>query len=314
MPEMESELIRWLASEFNPPRHALTGIGDDAAVLPVGNGELVVTCDTICDGVHFRIDQHSPEQIGRKALAVNLSDLAAMGATPLAATVSLVLPRQLTLEYVKRLYAGMRPLADQFQCDICGGDTNVWDGPLVLSVSAFGSSPPGGTWHFSTARAGDRILVTGQFGGSILGKHLSFQPHCAFAAAWRESGLVRACTDVTDSLGLDLAKMATASGVGFVLRSECIPLAPAANKLAQRDSLTALDHALRDGEDFELIVAASPASAARLLAESRDIPLADIGEFTGEPEFRLISGERVQLFEPIGYRHQLGESPAGDRP
>ncbi len=307
---MERELIRWLASEFNPPRYALLGIGDDGAILPGRGGDLVVTCDAICDNVHFRQDEHSPERIGRKALAVNLSDLAAMGARPRCATVSLVIPRRTSLEYVKRLYAGIKPLANRFQLDICGGDTTVWEGPLILSVSAVGEAPPGGCWRIDGAQPGDRILVTGQFGGSILGRHLDFEPRCTVADLWGDSGLVHACTDATDSLGLDLAKIAEASGVGFEIVAESIPVAEAAHQFAKaRGKESPLSHALQDGEDFELVIAASPDDASRLLRDTPpEIPLTDIGEFTAARELWLVEDGVRHRFIPVGFEHQTSPS------
>src|SRR5207248_8962470 len=120
--------------------------------------------------------EHAPEQIGRKALAVNLSDLAAMAAKPVAALVALALPRQGGEKIAKELYEGLLPLAAEFDCPVAGGDTNSWDGPLVISVTALGEVPPDRRWLRSGAHPGYAILVTGHFGGSILGPQFSFTP------------------------------------------------------------------------------------------------------------------------------------------
>jgi thiamine-monophosphate kinase len=307
---VEQELVEWLKTRFGDCRFARLGIGDDSAVLPSGDRDLVLTCDAICDGVHFDSTIHTAEQIGHKALAVNLSDLASMGATPRCATVSLVIPRSQSLQYVKRLYHGLAPLADRFQVDICGGDTTVWDSPLVISVSAVGTAPSGGPWRIDSARAGDRILVTGPLGGSILGHHLSFTPRCDFVEQWQDSGFVAACTDISDSLGADLAKIARASSVGFELQAGHVPIAAAAFQIAGGEAMnSALQHALCDGEDFELIVVARPDHAARLIEATDGLPhMTDIGVITAEQEFVIKVVNERRPFEPSGYVHRLNSA------
>src|SRR6476469_4729331 len=144
----------------------LVGAGDDAAILRLAtDANLVATTDMLRDGIDFEMGRHEAERIGRKALAVNLSDLAAMAAAPVAALVSLALPQQGGEALAKRLYEGMLPLATEFDCPIAGGDTNSWDGPLVISVTALGQAPQQRRWLRSGARPGDAIVVTGQFGG-----------------------------------------------------------------------------------------------------------------------------------------------------
>ena len=304
---MERELIHWLEREFSNCRQTLIGIGDDAAVIRRPAGDIVMTTDAICDGVHFLSEVHEPERIGYKALAAALSDLACMGAEPLAATVSLTLPDSATLDWAKRLFAGMKRLVERFGVDISGGDTTIWSGKLILSVSAIGVAPPGGAWRIDTAQPGDRILVTGAFGGSLLGRHLDFEPRFEFSRQWRNSRLVRACTDVTDSLGLDLAKVARASGAGFVIDSRKIPLAPAAHEMANRSGThNVMKHALEDGEDFELVVIAAPEAASRMIAGTPTPPgLVDIGEIRRDTALLLLDEEGGENpFTPRGFEHQ----------
>jgi thiamine-monophosphate kinase len=303
---MERELIHWLEREFSGCRHAILGIGDDAAVIRRTGDDIVMTSDAICDGVHFLSAVHEPERIGYKALAAAMSDLACMGAEPLAATISLTLPDSATLAWTQRMFVGMKRLVERFGVDICGGDTTIWSGKLIISVSVIGVAPPGGAWRINTARPGDRILVTGEFGGSLLGKHLDFEPRFDFSKRWRDSGLVRACTDVTDSLGLDLAKVARASAAGFVIDSRRIPVSPAAKEMARQSGKDALRHALEDGEDFELLVIASPDAAKQLLVGTATPPgLVDIGEVLGEPGLFIMDEHGVQQqFTPHGFEHR----------
>src|SRR5689334_20315235 len=174
---MEREFVRYLCERLPAHPRLLIGAGDDAAILRLPErANLVATTDMLADGVDFVLGQHELERIGRKALAVNLSDLAAMAAIPLAALVSLSLPRRGGEALAKQVYDGMLPLAHQLDCPIAGGDTNSWDGPLAISVTALGVVPPDRRWRRSGALPGDAILVTGQFGGSILGRQFDFTP------------------------------------------------------------------------------------------------------------------------------------------
>ncbi len=167
---MERELIHWLRQRLPPHPLLRLGPGDDAAVLQMaGADECVVTVDLLTDHVDFELAEIDPRRVGRKALAVNLSDLAAMAAKPLAGVIALALPRQGGMELAVALYEGMLPLAERYELAIAGGDTNSWDGPLAISITLLGAVAGRGPLCRGGARPGDRILVTGSFGGSILG-------------------------------------------------------------------------------------------------------------------------------------------------
>jgi len=310
---MESQFIAWLRDRLPAHRALTVGPGDDAAVVDFagrpdvhGHG-VVVTTDMLMDGVDFRIAEVDARLVGRKALAVNLSDLAAMAAVPVAVVVSLALPKLGGLELAKQLYEGLIPLAEQFDTAIAGGDTNTYDGPLVISVTAFGTLTDRGPFLRSGAKAGDVLLVTGDFGGSILGKHFTFVPRVNEAIALRRFD-VHAAMDVSDGLSLDLSRLCAASGCGAELRLKQIPVAAAAYELArlQNDGRSALDHALSDGEDFELLLAVPPDEAARLCAEQplAGVKLTQIGRFVAEPGLWSVDdpGIRTPLV-PRGYEH-----------
>jgi thiamine-monophosphate kinase len=174
---MESDFLHWLRERLPPHPLLKLAIGDDAAVLATSSrADIVVTTDLIADGVDFDLRSDDPRRIGHKALAINLSDLAAMAARPLAAVIALNLPRQGGMKLATELYEGLSPLAERFHLAIAGGDTNSWDGPLVVSVAALGEVTPDGPLTRRGAQPGDRIIVTGAFGGSILGRHLDVQP------------------------------------------------------------------------------------------------------------------------------------------
>lgn len=308
---MESELIRHLRRRLPPHPLLKLGLGDDAAVLRMGDtDECVMTVDLLTDQVDFLAAETEPWRIGRKALAVNLSDLAAMASEPLAGVVALALPRDRGLELAIGLYEGLVPLAERYGLAIAGGDTNSWDGPLVVSVTLLGRVASRGALLRSGARPGDWILVTGSFGGSILGHHFDFEPRVTESLLLHRHYDLHAGMDVSDGLSLDLARLAAESGCGALLFPERVPVAKDAHRLAAElsDGSTPLDHALGDGEDFELILAVAPQEAERILADQPlEVPLTRIGQFIEEPGLWQTNaqGERLPLM-PRGYQHEFG--------
>ena len=308
---MEREFLAWLADNVPSGEGIATGLGDDAAVLKIPSGqELVVTTDAIVEGSHFLQEQASPKQIGRKALAVNLSDLAAMAAKPLAAVATIALPKSLgphAIVYAKSLTDGMLLLAEKYDCPLVGGDTVTGDHGLMVSVTALGTVEAGSAWLRSGAQPGDRILVTGELGGSLLDRHLTFEPRVREAWWLREHADIHAAMDISDGLALDLSRMAQASQLGVGVEPQRVPISTAARNMAEQGSgKTPLEHAMCDGEDFELLLAVPPADAERLIAEQPlSCRLSDIGEFTKETSLlaRDSTGE-MQRLEIRGYEHQ----------
>lgn len=308
---MELELVRWLTENLPPHPLLRIGIGDDAAVLrwPTG-GELVVTTDAITDEVDFLLAETDPRLVGHKALGVNLSDLAAMAAEPVGAVVSMVLPRKGARgldakELAIELYHGMLPLAERFGVAIAGGDTNTWDGPLAISVTAFGRVTARGPLKRSGAKPGDVVLVTGALGGSILGRHLQFEPRVREALLLNERYELNAGMDVSDGLALDASRLATASGCGIALRLDMIPISPDAKRLAACDRVSPLEHALGDGEDFELLLTAPPEAAERIVRDQPlDVPMTIIGECVDQLGLWKFEQQRQLLpLDASGYRH-----------
>ncbi len=284
---METELIAQLRRRL--PSHPLLklGIGDDAAILDGARGaDWVVTVDMLTDQVDFLLDEVDPRRVGRKSLAVNLSDLAAMACRPVAVVVALVLPRVGGMELGLALYEGMIPLAEEFGIAIAGGDTNSWDGPLALSVTALGEATAQGPLQRNGARPGDRILVTGTLGGSILGHQFDFQPRVREALDLAERYELHAGIDISDGLLRDLSHIVEESGCGAVLDLANIPISEDAVRLSRErgDGTTPLDHALSDGEDFELILAATTEEAGRMVADPAiSVPITEVGRFVADP-------------------------------
>jgi thiamine-monophosphate kinase len=307
---MEAQLIAHLRKRLPPHPLLALGAGDDAAVLSLGHSDrYVLTVDLLSEGIDFRLEEVDPPRIGRKALAVNLSDLAAMASEPMAGVVALALPRKGGMDLAVSLYEGLLPLAERFGVAIAGGDTNSWDGPLVLSVTLVGKVTNRGPLKRSGARPGDRIVVTGSFGGSILGRHLDFEPRVTEALVLADRYELHAGIDVSDGLSIDLAHVAEESGCGAVIQMDDVPVSDDARRLAEQlaDGSTALDHALCDGEDFELILAVPPGEADRMLVEQPvEVPLTSVGHFVAEPGLWLAdrSGRRRPL-QPRGYQHHF---------
>ena len=307
---MESQFIAWLRKRLPPHPLLRLGPGDDAAVLHLaGAEECVLTVDLLTDHVDFELAQVDARRVGRKALAVNLSDLAAMASRPMAAVVALALPKKGGKALAVELYEGMLPLAERYELAIAGGDTNSWDGPLVLSITLVGRLTGRGPLRRAGARPGDRIVVTGSFGGSILCKQYEFEPRVNEALLLHERYEVHAGIDVSDGLSTDLCHLAKESACGAVLHTDAVPISDAAQKLAAKlgDGSTPLDHALNDGEDFELVLAVPPADAQRMLAEHPlDVDLTDVGEFVAEPGLwqQDANGAKTPLI-PHGWEHEF---------
>lgn len=317
MPSSEAEFVAALLAGLPADARLEVPAGDDAAVLrPPAGRRTVVTVDMLMEGTDFLLGKDcSPEAVGRKAVAVNLSDLAAMGAKPEAIVVAVALPRGRANELGRPLQAGITAEAAAFDVALAGGDTNSWDGPLVVSVTAIGSVPPGAAWRRDGARPGDLLVVTGPCGGSLLGRHLAVRPRCREAAAIAGHYEVHAAIDVSDGLSLDLARMMDASGTAAVLDLGAIPIHADAVRMAglPGDGRSPLDHALGDGEDFELLLALPSAEARRLVAASGappfESPLTIIGTVVeGEGLFATLPDGGRRPLAVQGYLHPIDDA------
>ncbi|WP_435018659.1 thiamine-phosphate kinase [Tundrisphaera sp. TA3] len=313
--QTEFGLIAWIRDKARGGERVAAGIGDDCAGLRLTPGaEVLVTTDMLMDGRHFILKDSSPEEVGYKAMAVNLSDVAAMAGIPVAAFVSVALPRGSAVEVGQGLIAGMMPLADRFGVALAGGDTNAWDGPLVVSVTVVGEATGRGPVRRSGAQPGDAILVTGALGGSLRGRHLRPEPRVAEALALHERAPLRAMIDISDGLASDLGHILEESGnLGATLIADRVPIHQDAHTRARRTSRPSLDHALNDGEDFELCFTLDPEAAEALMAEPPPgVALSRIGTVEESPGLRLLrpDGKVVDLAAK-GFDHFAdAEAPA----
>ena len=304
----EFDFIDEIRRRAGSSEHVPIGIGDDAALIHAAadTGMLVAT-DLLAEGVHFDATRTNPVQVGRKALAVNLSDIAAMAGRPTCAFVSLLLPRGRGSEFATDVMAGIHQLAAQFSVVVAGGDTNCWNGPPVINVAVIGEPTGGRAVCRSGATVGDWILVTGQLGGSLTGRHLTFQPRVAEAIRLHQSVGLHAMIDVSDGLSADLHHILEESGVGASIIETAIPISADAIAMADQDGAEPLQHALGDGEDFELLFTVSEADGRQLLARPPfELSLAHIGSIETEIGLRMQRANgAIESLPPRGWSHQI---------
>ncbi len=269
----ENRLVQLLTERLPRREDVVKGVGDDCAVvLPAPRGWLqLLKTDCIVEGVHF-LREHAPEQVGWKAMARVVSDIASMAGEPQHALVTLVLPPDTQVSWVERLYEGLLRCANLFDIAIVGGETSSGK-EVVISVSLGGRVKTTRCARRDGAREGDAIMVTGKLGGAQAGHHLTFIPRLSEADWLAENARLHAMMDISDGLAKDLPRMAVASGVEFVLEEQTLPAHVGCT----------LEQAWSDGEDYELLLAV-PLRAARRLESTwsrkfPETPLTCIGRF-----------------------------------
>lgn len=290
----EFDLIDRLTSRLRFSKKSVAqGPGDDCAVVAVGVRRLLLTTDMLIENIHFRRDWMTPEEIGFKAMRVNLSDIAAMGGVPRFALVSLGLPRDARGRYAERLFSGMRKAAEETGAVIVGGDTNA-SSKLVVNVALVGEAGPRVLLR-SGARPGDVLYVTGTLGGSALGlealkrgRRVGFERMIAchkkpplrldVGRALAKMKGVTALMDLSDGLAGDLPHLLKASGVGAAIDTRFLPLPRGFQRLAARFRLNPGHLAVSGGEDYELLFTASP--RVKIPSKISGIPVSKLGKIT----------------------------------
>ncbi len=293
----EVGLIERLKRRVKRTPSVAVGIGDDAAVLRGPEGQLFLfASDMLVEGVHFRRAHLAAQWIGWKALARNISDIAAMGGRPRWAVVSLGLPPVMPLSFVDALYAGLERCARRFDLAIVGGDT-VRAPQVIMDVAILGTVQPRHLTRRSGARPGDILFVTGRLGGSLRsGRHARFTPRLAEAQHLVRRLRIHAMMDLSDGLASDLWQLSRASRVALRIDAARIPVSRAGRTL---------QHALMDGEDFELLFAVGARDAARVPRRIGSCPVTPIGTVVGRRtgvELARADG-RIEPLVPTGFRH-----------
>ena len=300
----EFALIERIRSILPSPHGALLGIGDDCAVLrPTAGKDLLLTTDLLVDGVDFTPQTITPFRLGRKAMGVNLSDIAAMGGLPRVALVTLAIPPDEEIEFVDELYRGLREEGARFAVEVIGGDLSA-SPTLMISVTLVGEVEAGRAITRSGAKPGERIWITGRLGGAAAGlmalsagcrlrddqietpfevsgslqeairraieRHLCPTPRIREGRALSQAGAASAMIDMSDGLASDLAHLCRESGVSAKIREGQIPVDQAASAVAQHFGQEPLTMALQGGEDFELLFTSSwdPADIAAMFPDA----------------------------------------------
>lgn len=325
----EFELIEKISQTFKRPEGVSVGIGDDCAVLDPGRFDLV-TVDTLVEGIHFRSDWASPEEIGWKALATNLSDVAAMGGGPGAFFLSLSLPAPLDVPWVEGLLAGMKAAAmelvpDSFEVSLAGGDLTESKGPRIISITLLGEASPAGPVLRKGAVPGDQIVLIGSTGLSegglkVVEEGLDKKAYAALVECYHRPrpnlkagallglyGIPSAMLDVSDGLLADLGHLMKASKVGARITGHKVPRHPELEALEKAGYGNALQRAISGGEDFALLLTVPPSRMPKLwdLANQNDWKAIDIGEVRSPDEGLTVSGldgEPLKI-EKTGFRH-----------
>ncbi|HEY0459196.1 MAG TPA: thiamine-phosphate kinase [Pyrinomonadaceae bacterium] len=315
----EFQFLENLRQKYN-----LKKIGDDCAVLPEDSRhDLVMTTDLLVEDIDFRLDWSKPEFIGHKALAVSLSDVAAMGAKPVWSMVSIGVPERVwKTDFVERFYEGYLNLAKRYGVELIGGDVSRTPDKIVIDSIAAGEVRKGKAILRSNAKVGDLIFVTGNLGGAALAlkrlengerfefskqkklllRQLAPNPQTEIGQILGEKNLATAMIDLSDGLSSDLAHICRASKVGAKLFAEKIPVE--SEILDFKFETDKISPALNGGEDFELLFTLSPKKKFQLAKELQNHQISHIGEVSANAEIiELIFGEKIHILEPEGFRH-----------
>jgi thiamine-monophosphate kinase len=304
----ELELIARVIPSLPGNATVVAGAGDDCAVLDCGQPGryLLFKTDAVVEGVHFT-SKATPEQIGHKALGRCLSDVAAMAGRPLAALVTIALPDNFSPDFVERIYTGLNGLAQRHGVAIVGGETTRNPERLLLSIAMVGEVAREKCILRSGAKAGDALMVSGELGGSLAGRHLEFEPRLAEAQWLAEHFAIHAMIDVSDGLAGDLRHIMQSSRVGAELLASAIPVSRAAKLQARAEGKPPVLAALGDGEDFELLFTVVSGSAVALLdgwkKQFPKLRLSCIGRITAEGGLKLRDKTGVHQLEAHGYVH-----------
>jgi thiamine-monophosphate kinase len=310
----------------------LRGIGDDAALIRQSGGrDLVITTDLLIEDVDFRRAWITPQLLGHKALAVSLSDIAAMGAEPRYALLSIGIPQQIwRTDFVEEFYEGFFALADAHRVTLVGGDVSRVPERVVIDSIVVGETTRGRAVLRSGASAGDHIFVTGSLGGAaaglrlleagarltkskarsagkravaeLLARHLRPEPRVAWGAMLGEQRLATAMIDVSDGLSSDLAHLCEESGAGGRLDAARIPVDPSLMRLREHE-FDPLELALNGGEDFELLFTVKPQNLKKLPTEIDGVPVTYLGDMTRQTSLTLVDGSRSCSLTPSGFKH-----------
>lgn len=312
----EFGLIDFISAHFNAPK-GMVGIGDDCAIIPDYGEDTLVTTDMLLEGIHFLRDKASAEDIGWKAAAVNLSDIAAMGGIPIATFLSIALPRDAQGKWVEGFIKGYAEISTMFEVPLLGGDTTSSLRDIAINVGVKGRCDHGKALGRYGARVGDTIFVTGRLGDSgaglkaltkglerdeavsyLIERHLRPMPRIREGQQLLQTGLVGAMMDISDGLSSDLRHILKASGVGAIVDLQQIPLSDQLVEVCRRERWRATTIAATAGEDYELLL-----TAPEEIADKVDFPLYPIGTITEGNDIVWVRKGKPTKFKGRGFSH-----------
>jgi thiamine-monophosphate kinase len=330
----ELKIISEIRKRARASTDVSVGIGDDAAVIKLcGERDLIACSDLMVEGVHFRLEWTDAEMIGRKALAVTLSDVAAMGGAPRFAMMSVALAGKLSPEFIDDLIRGMFDLADSCGVSIIGGDTSSSRDSLFIDTIAIGECPRGRAITRAGAEAGNDIYVTGSLGAAALGltlleqgftlndeqnkvekergiairKQLAPEPRLEAGRLIGESSLAMAMIDISDGLSTDLWHILEESRCGAIIHAEAIPIAECVMNLGEEMMIDPLAFALHGGEEYELLFTARPENHTQVfeLFKTLELQVTNIGHITQGGGLHLERNGSLESLAPSGYEHMI---------
>jgi thiamine-monophosphate kinase len=325
----ESGLIQRIADNYRSSHPAIIcGIGEDAAALKISEQKiLLATCDLLVEDIHFNLRHTDSYHLGRKSLAVNLSDIAAMGGTPRFFLVSLAIPPHISVEFIDDLYRGIMEMAGEFNTQLVGGDTNASPDKLMIDITLLGEVDPDHLLKRSGTQVGDSIFVTGTLGDSALGffalgmdnnlneplsintltlRHISPYPRIKEGKAIAENHLASAMIDISDGLLADLKQILTLNMVGATVWTSQIPLSNDFKQFQIKQEHNKLDFALKGGEDYELLFTSPKTKEQDIygLSQKIKVPISKIGEINSSDKLVVLDqNQKLYHLDDQGYDH-----------
>jgi len=324
----EDGFISFLQSRFNAhlPKNVLAGIGDDCAVIKQSETRAeLITSDLLIENEHFTIGQISPEELGHKALSINLSDIAGMGGTPKIALISLGIPKTTDTDWLKRFFSGVQKPAKKYQVHLLGGDLSKSE-IIVINVTIIGKAHPKNIRYRNGAIPGDIICTTGPLGNAgaglkILQEEISLSekirfpliksqiqpdPHLKIGNSLAKHPEVHAMMDLSDGLAADLSRLITASKVGAIIHVENLPLSLELQEAAKICRWDPHELAISSGEDYCLLLTIER-DAFSALQKQCPFPLFAIGEIIKDPKSLTYLDHGKEISPPKGFDHFLNE-------
>ena len=329
----EFGLIERLRSKFNTHSSRIKkGIGDDSAVFSTHPNTLQLTStDALIESIHFDLKTISPDQLGRKAIAVNISDIAAMGGTPYLALISLALPSSTSTKFIDKLYSGLQTICDSNKIELVGGDTVASPKHLFINVCVVGEAFKDRVFYRTGAKPGDQIFVTGNLGDSAMGlkilrekikksgsikhkntlvkKHLEPIPRVKESSLLARSKLkITSMIDISDGLTQDLGHLCTENNLGANLYEDRLPVSKALYNVCLQKKYNPIDWILQGGEDYELLFTIKPEDVKKLekLFLKANVFASHIGEITKSPKKIILikgNGSKIPLRAATGFNH-----------